>query len=82
MVPALAVTIADLKLLGADTALVKLAATYAIAIDAGGDLDKLGPKLLDCLTALGATPAARAAKGAKPAQQASRLTQLRAAHAG
>lgn len=44
-----------------DQGAAQLAITYARAIDAGGDLDKLGPQLLAVLEALGMTPRARAA---------------------
>jgi hypothetical protein len=81
LVPAVTATIAALKLTPADAGAVKLAQRYAIAIDADGDLEKLGPKLLAALESLGATPAARArlkegGTGAKPAG----LHALRQAH--
>jgi hypothetical protein len=63
-----------------DKAAAELALTYARDIDAGGDLAKLGPALLACLTALLLTPAARAAamKGVPSANKpASRLDELR-----
>lgn len=64
-----------------DTAAVKLAQGYAKALDEGGDLSKLGPQLLQMLTALGMTPASRAAvtgKGGIRAQPAaSSLDELR-----
>lgn len=44
-----------------DGGTVELALTYALEIDAGGDIAKLGPPLLSCLAQLMLTPAARAA---------------------
>lgn len=44
-----------------DKAALELAITYARDLDQGGDLDKLGPKLLAALDALALTPRARAA---------------------
>lgn len=66
-----------------DKAAAELAMTYAREIDLGGDLAKLGPALLACLTALGLTPAARAAvaKGVPGDKPASRLDELRARRA-
>jgi hypothetical protein len=70
-----------------DQAAAELALQYAREIDLGGDLAKLGPALLSCLTALGLTPAARAAalKGAggdsTPAEPANPLDELRARRA-
>lgn len=81
---AVAATIDALTLDLADAGAVKLARTYAEAIDtAAGDpevLEKLGPRLLAALESLGATPRARAAitKGATGAA-AGRLAALRAA---
>ncbi|GLI00316.1 hypothetical protein Pa4123_55920 [Phytohabitans aurantiacus] len=46
---------------GKDQAAAELALTYARAIDAGGDLTRLGPQLLTALEALMLTPRARAA---------------------
>lgn len=67
--PDVAETVAKLAdLTAADAAAVKLARRYAAAIDQAGPecaaevLDKLGPKLLACLEALGATPRSRAAR--------------------
>jgi hypothetical protein len=78
---AVATTLSALALTEADTAAVRLARRYATAIDNGGDLADLGPKLLACLTALGATPAARARikTARQPDAQPGRLAQLRAA---
>ena len=64
--PDVAETVANIPdLTVADVAAAKLAALYAAAID-GADtadvLDKLGPKLLAALEALGATPRARASR--------------------
>lgn len=63
----------------ADAATVELAKSYAAAIDAGDDLDKLGPKLLACLDALLMTPKARAsiAKGGDDEPEANPLDDLR-----
>lgn len=64
-----------------DKAAAELAMTYAREIDLGGDLAKLGPALLACLTSLLLTPAARAAamKGGQGADSkpGSRLDELR-----
>ncbi|MEH1013057.1 hypothetical protein V6U90_08090 [Micromonospora sp. CPCC 206060] len=67
--PDVAETVAKLPdLTPADAAAVKLARRYAAAIDeadpeaAAEVLDKLGPKLLAALEALGATPRSRAAR--------------------
>lgn len=47
-----------------DTATIQLARTYAEHLDDNpGDLAKIGPRLLDCLEALGFTPRARAKMG-------------------
>lgn len=82
-------TINALRVAPEDAALVKMAVRYAETIDQHDDpawaMRWLGPLLLDCLNALGATPAARSAAsggkvppltGGKP----NRLAQLRAAH--
>lgn len=67
LVPAVAETIRALATKPEDIAAAKLAGQYAAAIDAAPVEDRadvlksLGPALLACLTALGATPAARAA---------------------
>lgn len=45
----------------ADKGTAALALHYAAAIDDGGDLEKLGPLLLNALSAMLMTPAARAA---------------------
>src|SRR5258707_6084763 len=87
LAPAVAGTVAALTLTAADAAAVKLAQRYAAAIDDADNraevLEKLGPKLLAALEALGATPAARArlkegkaTGGGKP----SGLQALREAH--
>lgn len=62
-----------------DEAAVELARTYAGAIDDGGPLDVLGPKLLAVLDSLGLTPKARAAQkgGADDKPTSSPLDQLR-----
>lgn len=85
--PAVAETIRHLKSTDVDTAAVRLAEQYAKAIDdAAGDpevLEKLGPKLLACLEALGATPRARAAivkGGAAGGQGKGKLQAVREAH--
>jgi hypothetical protein len=85
--PAVRSTIDALELEAVDDAAVRLAIRYADVIDAAGDqawaMRWIGPELLSCLSALGATPAARAAiKGVAPAapQRVSGLTALRAAH--
>lgn len=54
-----------------DQAGAELALTYARDVDGGGDLTKIGPALLACLTALLLTPAARASamKGGTGATQ-------------
>jgi len=72
-----------LTLTPADSGAVKLAHSYATAIDAADEpadmLDRLGPKLLAALEALGATPRARAVrKGGASAPVASKLDELRA----
>lgn len=85
--PAVRSTIDALDLEAVDDAVIRLALHFAEVIDNHGDqawaMRWLAPHLLDCLTALVATPAARAAiKGGPPAtqQNVSRLTALRAAH--
>lgn len=62
-----------------DAATVELARGYAAEIDAGGDLGKLGPKLLACLDALLMTPKARAAvvKGGEDEPETNPLDDLR-----
>jgi len=67
-----------------DRAAAELALTYAAAIDAGGDLAKIGPALLSALEALQMSPRARAAgrkagTGERPA--ANPLDQLAARRA-
>ena len=67
-----------------DRAAEELAVTYAREIDLGGDVAKVGPALLACLTALLLTPAARASamKGGtsdnKPTRRLDELHQRRA----
>lgn len=70
----------------ADSAAIRLAETYAEAIDnAETARDRayvvrwIGPLLLDCLIQLGATPMARGVKAAQPDSGVSRLDELRAA---
>lgn len=64
LAPAVAASVAGLELAPSDAAVVRLAQSYAAAIDGAEDprdaLEKLGPKLLAALQALQATPAARA----------------------
>ena len=84
---AVAETTDALGLTDQDAAAVKLARDYAAVIDASRDdakihawtMRNIAPLLLDCLEALGATPAARARlKGGKPADAPrSRLQALR-----
>lgn len=73
--------VSALKLEAADMAAVHLALAYADAIDASQERDRaladLGPKLLQALTALGATPAARNGI-TKGGAQSGRLAELRA----
>jgi hypothetical protein len=89
--PAVRSSVEALGLGRVDDGLVKLALRYAKAIDDHPDnawaMRWLAPHLLECLTALGATPAARAAvrdagtgvTGKAPAARVSGLAQLRAA---
>lgn len=78
---ALTAALRGVKVQPVDAAVVELARRYATELDGDGDLGKLGPQLLACLTALGMTPAARAAvaKGGQREQQpaASPLDELR-----
>lgn len=78
---ALRAALKETPLRSADHATVELARRYAADIDAGGELGKLGPPLLACLTALGMTPAGRSAilgKGATDQQPAtSPIDELR-----
>lgn len=62
-----------------DRAAEELAVTYARDIDYGGDVAKVGPALLACLSALLLTPAARASamKGVSSDKPANRLDELR-----
>lgn len=85
--PAVRSTIDALDLEAVDDAVIRLALHFAETIDDNDNqawaMRWLAPHLLDCLAALGATPAARAAikGGAPPAQPSmSRLTAIRAAH--
>ena len=89
--PAVQQTIAELGLLGQDSAAVKLAQRYAKTIDGAlesgpkvyfATLRWLGPELLKALDALGATPQARKAleKGQQPQKPAENgLARLRSA---
>lgn len=82
---AVALTLDALQLAPGDAAAKRLATRYAAAIDAAENhaeaLDKLGPKLLATLEALGATPQARAkqAKGGATADAPDPLAALRKA---
>lgn len=85
--PAVRSTISALELEAVDDAVVRLAISYADVIDANDNpawaMRWIGPELLACLTALGATPAARAAIKTGPAASPKTgdwLTTLRAAH--
>lgn len=63
LLPAVLATIAELELSDQDQAAIRLATTYAEAMDQSDDpavLERLGPKLLAVLVELGATPKARA----------------------
>lgn len=77
-------TITALELAPEDAAAVRLTQKYAAEIDNAEDsaaaLERLGPKLLAVLDALGATPQARARlkNGQPPDAKPSRLTHLRA----
>lgn len=83
--PAVQATINALQTAPEDTGAVKLAHSYAKAIDEAEDraeaLERLGPKLLACLESLGATPKARAAirKGDTGGQSQGELAALRSA---
>lgn len=73
--------IGGLELRPEDQGAAALAVKYAEAVDAGGELDKVGPLLLAVLESLLMTPRARAAavKGGTGAQPArSPLDELRA----
>ncbi len=87
--PAVAETLSQLELTEADAGAAKLAQRYSQVIEQHEDqawaLRWIGPLLLDCLTALGATPAARAAltKKGGPADSAEDpLAKLRARRRG
>lgn len=73
-----------LALTPADQGAVRLALTYAQAIDLGEPVEKVGPPLLAVLEALGMTPRARAAitkGGTSASPSASPLDELRAKRA-
>lgn len=84
--PAVAETVANLDLGPADAGTVRLTERLAAEIDSADPamratvLDRLGPRLLSCLEALGASPRARAqlGKGGTP-RGGGKLDQLRAA---
>lgn len=79
---AVALTLDELTLTDADTAVVTLAKAYALMIDTDPMMiEKIGPKLLTALEALGASPRSRAAlkKGGEPSREQSRLAVLREA---
>lgn len=66
---------------GVDLAAVELAATYAVHIDTGGDVEKTGPLLLAALESLLMTPKSRAATakgGDRDSKPDNPLDQLRA----
>lgn len=82
LAPAVTGALAEMSFRDEDAGAVKLALQYAAAIDRAEDraeaLNQLGPKLLACLEALGATPAARARLKGGPADVATnRLALLR-----
>lgn len=84
LAPAVTGALAKLSFADEDAGAVKLALQYAAAIDRAENraeaLERLGPKLLACLDALGATPAARARLKGGPADAATnRLALLREA---
>lgn len=86
LAPAVADTIAALKLAPEDAAAVSLARRYAATIDAAEPHQRaeaiavLGPKLLTVLESLGATPVGRSRlKGGAPTRAESRLAALREA---
>lgn len=73
-------SLTDAELLPRDGAAVRLAQRYAAELDDGdGDtVDRLGPKLLAVLTALGMSPAGRGVKGGNGGDGVrSRLDELR-----
>lgn len=73
--------LAEVTVQTADAGVIELALTYAREIDAGGELQKLGPALLSVLESLLMTPKARAAlvKGVKDVEPPkSPLDELRA----
>lgn len=64
---------------GVDSAAVELALKYAVELDSGGDLVKVGPLLLAALESLQLTPRSRSAKGGDDASGISNpLDELRA----
>lgn len=79
--PIVVEAIGKLALAPEDVAAAALAVRYAAEIDAADDraeaMEKLGPKLLATLEAIGATPRSRAA--GKPTVATARLEALRAA---
>lgn len=78
---AVAGSLAGLALQSCDHAAAELAMVYALRIDDGEPVEKLGPPLLAALEALGMTPRARAAlvrKGESDVPQRSPLDELRA----
>lgn len=84
LVRAVRAAVKTLALTPADQPAVQLAIRYATAVDAGEPVEKVGPPLLQVLTALHMTPAARAAlvKGGKDAGRSnSPLDELRARRA-
>jgi len=87
LVPAVHETLAALQLGGQDQATAQLALHYAQVIDSARDpawsLRWIGPELLRCLDALGATPTARAkmTPPRKPGpERPNQLARLRADH--
>ena len=83
LTPAVNATLTNLEFDHADAGAVALARKYAAEIDNGDaeTLEKLGPKLLAVLDALGATPRARALiqKGGAGGQAQGKLAAIRAA---
>jgi hypothetical protein len=80
LVTAVRAAVKALSLAPEDQAAVQLAIRYAVAIDAGEPVEKVGPPLLVVLESLGMTPKARAAvKGGTSASPSdSPLDELRA----
>ncbi len=91
MIPAVEATLDSLSLTKVDEAAARLARVYARALDEAGGLDdtaarslavsRLGPRLLDALEALGATPRARGLmtrpQASEPKQPVGRLASIR-----